>query len=159
MTEVQHLFNSKRFYITSGAGYLDSDQKNENIYFAPPAVVTKRDINSYNAYLYSNINFPKRVTLTIGASADFFERDEKGSDNMDIDEDQFNPKFGITWNPIPTTTLRAAAFRTLRRRILSDQPLEPTQVAGFNQFFDDGEASDSWTVPEQVIIGKCTLNF
>jgi tetratricopeptide (TPR) repeat protein len=144
MTEVQHLFNSERFHIISGAGYFDSDQKNADIIFLPPAVVTNNDINSYNVYLYSNINFPKNVTLSIGASADFFERDQKESDNLDIDEDQFNPKFGITWNPIPATTLRAAVFRTLRRRILSDQTLEPTQIAGFNQFFDDGEASDSW---------------
>jgi len=61
-----------------------------------------------------------------------------------MDEDQFSPKFGIAWNPIHSTTLRAVVFRTLRRRILSDQTLEPTQVAGFNQFFDDAEGADSW---------------
>jgi outer membrane receptor protein involved in Fe transport len=144
MGEIQHLFHSDRFHITSGAGYFDSDQENSDIFLFPPPVVTNTDVNSYNLYLYSNINFIKDVTLTIGASADFFERDNKESDDLDMDEDQFNPKFGITWNPVPATTLRAAAFRTLRRRILSDQTLEPTQVAGFNQFFDDGEGSDSW---------------
>jgi outer membrane receptor protein involved in Fe transport len=144
MTEVQHLFNSERFHITSGAGYLDSDEKNVDIFFSPPADVTNIDINVYNLYVYSYINFPRQVIFTIGASADFFERDRKESDNLDMDEDQFNPKFGITWNPIPTTTLRAAAFRTLRRPLLTKQTLEPTQVAGFNQFFDDGEGSDSW---------------
>ncbi len=144
MGEIQHLFHSDRFHITTGAGYFDADQENTDIFFFPPPVVTSSDINSYNVYLYSNINFPKDVTFTIGASADFFERDDKESDDLDMDENQFNPKFGITWNPIPATTLRAAVFRTLRRRILSDQTLEPTQVAGFNQFFDDGEGSDSW---------------
>jgi outer membrane receptor protein involved in Fe transport len=53
------------------------------------------------------------------------------------DQDQFNPKFGILWKPAPSTTLRAAAFRTLRRTLITDQTLEPTQVAGFNQFYDD----------------------
>jgi outer membrane receptor protein involved in Fe transport len=144
MTEIQHLFNSERFHITSGAGYLDSDEKNEDIFFSPPADVTNIDINVYNLYVYSYINFPKQVIFTIGASADFFERDRKESDDLDMDEDQFNPKFGITWNPIPTTTLRAAAFRNLRRPLLTKQTIEPTQVAGFNQFFDDGEGSDSW---------------
>ena len=38
----------------------------------------------------------------------------------------------------------AAAFRVLKRRLVTDQTIEPTQVAGFNQFFDDDEASDSW---------------
>ena len=83
------------------------------------------------------------MTFTIGASADFFERDRKESDDLDLDEDQFNPKFGVTWNPIPKTTLRAAAFRTLRRTLLASQTLEPTQVAGFNQFFDDGAGAET----------------
>jgi hypothetical protein len=61
-----------------------------------------------------------------------------------VDRNQFNPKFGLTWNPLPTTTLRAAVFRTLKRTLISDQTIEPTQVAGFNQFFDDPEGTDSW---------------
>ena len=56
------------------------------------------------------------------------------------DTNQFNPKFGIIWNPFPGTTVRAAAFRVLKRTLITDQTLEPTQVAGFNQFFDDNES-------------------
>jgi outer membrane receptor protein involved in Fe transport len=80
------------------------------------------------------------VTLTIGGSGDFFNSDS--SDEKD--KNQFNPKFGITWNPIPDTTLRAAAFRVLKRTLITNQTLEPTQVAGFNQFFDEERATDSW---------------
>jgi hypothetical protein len=36
-------------------------------------------------------------------------------------------------------------FRVLKRTLINNQTLEPTQVAGFNQFFDDVEATDSWT--------------
>jgi hypothetical protein len=35
-------------------------------------------------------------------------------------------------------------FRTLKRTLITDQTLEPTQVAGFNQFFDDLNATESW---------------
>ena len=59
-------------------------------------------------------------------------------------KDQFNPKFGITWNPFATTTVRAAVFRVLRRTTINDQTIEPTQVAGFNQFFNDNSATDAW---------------
>ena len=45
---------------------------------------------------------------------------------------------------MPNTTLRAAAFRTLKRTLITDQTLEPTQVAGFNQFFDENNATDAW---------------
>ena len=75
---------------------------------------------------------------TLGGSADFFKGAVSNSD-------QFNPKAGLTWNIFPgTTTFRAAGFRTLRRTLLSSQTIEPTQVAGFNQFFDDFEGTDAW---------------
>jgi hypothetical protein len=35
-------------------------------------------------------------------------------------------------------------FRTLKRRLIASQTIEPTQVAGFNQFFDDPEGTDAW---------------
>jgi hypothetical protein len=62
----------------------------------------------------------------------------------DGSQNQFNPKFGITWNPFPDTTVRAAVFRTLKRTLITNQTLEPTQVAGFNQFFDDPNLTDVW---------------
>jgi outer membrane receptor protein involved in Fe transport len=61
-----------------------------------------------------------------------------------VERDQFNPKFGLTWNLFPTTTLRVAAFKVLQRTLNLDQTLEPTQVAGFNQFFDDFNGVKSW---------------
>jgi hypothetical protein len=57
---------------------------------------------------------------------------------------QINPKVGVTWEPIRGTTLRAAAFRTVKRTLITDQTLEPTQVAGFNQFFDDPNGTKAW---------------
>ena len=58
--------------------------------------------------------------------------------------DQFNPKFGLTWNPLPNTTIRGAVFKTLKRQFISNQTIEPTQVAGFNQFFDDTNGTITW---------------
>jgi hypothetical protein len=43
-----------------------------------------------------------------------------------------------------TTTLRAAAFRVLKRNFVASQTLEPTNVAGFNQFFNDINGTTSW---------------
>jgi hypothetical protein len=40
--------------------------------------------------------------------------------------------------------LRGAVFRALKRTLITDQTLEPTQVAGFNQFFDEANTTDSW---------------
>ncbi len=101
----------------------------------PPAI-DEDVIRHTNLYLYSQINIPKNVTWTLGASGDFF-------DGI-LDKDRFNPKVGITWHPIPSTTFRAAVTRVLSRSLISNQTIEPTQVAGFTQFFADLEADEAW---------------
>ncbi|MFV9690751.1 MAG: TonB-dependent receptor domain-containing protein, partial [Desulfobacteria bacterium] len=135
--EIQHLFRSGRFNITSGAGHYDTDRKRELNITGRPIDTFKSDIRHTNAYVYAQINYPKNLTWTLGGSADFFKGDLSNSD-------QFNPKAGLTWNIFPGTTLRAAGFRTLRRTLLSSHTIEPTQVAGFNQFFNDFEGTDAW---------------
>lgn len=145
--ELQYLFRSQYLNITSGVGHfnLDREQKTTVEFNFPFGPITIRDTldldgNHTNLYLYSYINVLKTVTFTLGASADFFNTDSLATE----DRDQFNPKFGITWNPFPVTTVRAAVFRVLKRTLITDQTLEPTQVAGFNQFFDDTESAESW---------------
>lgn len=145
--ELQHIFSSKCIKLVSGIGYFDINGADEItlemlIPGGPPfpinvTAVNNVDTSHTNLYVYSYINYPKNVTLTIGGSADFFNGPE-------TDTNQFNPKFGVTWNVFPATTLRAAAFRTLKRTLSTNQTLEPTQVAGFNQFFDDLDATDAW---------------
>ena len=143
--------------MVSGAGYFDTDSQHvlfrEFFFptppFPPPPIgpglvqtttTLDRSVEHTNVYLYSYINYPDNVTWTIGGSGDFFA----GAAEETPDVDQFNPKFGIIWNPVPNTTLRGAVFRVLKRTLLTDQTLEPTQVAGFNQFFDDINATDAW---------------
>jgi hypothetical protein len=148
--EVQHLFNSKYIKTVAGVGYfkINSEDDYYSELFFPPATVIPdsfvipRDVNHTNLYLYSYINFPRNVIFTIGASGDFVHQQLPDYRHKDIN--QFNPKFGITWNPFEGTTLRAAAFRVLKRTLITDQTLEPTQVAGFNQFFDDWNYTKSW---------------
>jgi tetratricopeptide (TPR) repeat protein len=153
--ELQYLFSSKYIKFTSGVGHFEIDSEDitdAQIFFNLPdppvlidsfTLVEEPDINHTNLYLYSYINYPENVTFTVGVSADFFDEDREDA-TLERDEDQFNPKFGITWNPIPSTTLRGAVFRTLKRLLITDQTLEPTQVAGFNQFFDDANATETW---------------
>ncbi len=154
--ELQYLFRSKPVNIVGGAGYFDVDidlalsQAVTWPGLTPPLVLIESseeqdsDIEHSNLYLYSYINLLKNVTFTIGASGDFYDEDVKGRDDLSQDEDQFNPKFGVTWNPLAGTTLRGAVFRTFKRTLITDQTLEPTQVAGFNQFYDDADATETW---------------
>jgi tetratricopeptide (TPR) repeat protein len=145
--ELQYLFRSRHVNLTGGAGYArtEGEQKTVIEFDFPEGPVTvpdtlNLDADHINMYLYSYINFPKTVTWTLGASVDLFDTNSSSS----LDTDQVNPKLGVTWNPLPDTTFRAAVFRVLKRTLITDQTLEPTQVAGFNQFFDDQESTDSW---------------
>ncbi|NIO09417.1 MAG: tetratricopeptide repeat protein, partial [Deltaproteobacteria bacterium] len=141
MGEIQQQFSWKRIRLVSGIGHVEQDthaQEEITYPWGSEISTVEDDINHTNLYTSLLINYPKTVTWTIGGSADFFRSD------LYEDEDQFNPKFGITWNPFPSTTARAAVFGVFTRTLASDQTIEPTQVAGFNQFFDDPTATKSW---------------
>ena len=90
-----------------------------------------------NGYLYSNISISRDFALTVGGSVDHFR-------TTLLERNQFNPKFGASWKPVRSTTIRVAAFRSLTRSVVASQTIEPTQVAGFNQFFADEEGARAW---------------
>jgi tetratricopeptide (TPR) repeat protein len=148
--ESQYLFRSQYFTFITGFGHFDIDKKHEvtRVFDFTPfggglvtvQTRTREDDRHTNMYLYSHLNFLPHVTFTFGLSGDIFRTRSRDTDSTN----QINPKFGITWNPLPSTTLRAAVFRVLKRTLITDQTLEPTQVAGFNQFFDDINSTKSW---------------
>jgi tetratricopeptide (TPR) repeat protein len=144
-TEIQHLFLSRYFHLTSGLGYFHLDgnvQSTSGLAELPPRDVSATvdtQVRHGNAYTYGYINLLRDVTLTAGASVDSLSGDFPGEDTT-----QFNPKFGVTWNPFVVTTVRAAVFGTVRRTLITEQTLEPTQVAGFNQFFDEFNLTKTW---------------
>jgi Tfp pilus assembly protein PilF len=152
--ELQHLFRSRYFNLTSGGGYFDVNAEQDSLTtvgpplipgppFTPPTLTRRASTplitHHGNVYSYSHINLIKNVTFTLGVSFDALTGDFPGEDKH-----QVNPKTGITWNPFPGTTVRAAAFRILKRTLITQQTLEPTQVAGFNQFFDDLNLTEAW---------------
>ncbi|MGQ0593053.1 MAG: tetratricopeptide repeat protein [Gammaproteobacteria bacterium] len=142
--ELQHLFRSRYLNLQTGAGYVGVDSELDITFGFPGSdpieiqSVTDTDLEHFNAYAYAYVNLPKDVTAMLGLSFDSLSGDE------DIDKNPINPKFGITWSPFAGTTLRVAAFRVLKRTLITDQTLEPTQVAGFNQFFDDFDLTEAW---------------
>ena len=120
--EVQHLYRADRIRLITGAGHFQGDV-DEGVEFTagvpfPPFQVplqssfTEADTRLTNLYAYTHVDYAESVTITLGASADFFRGLVVGA------ADQFNPKVGITWNPTSSTTVRAAGFRTLQRSLV-----------------------------------------
>ena len=155
--ELQHLYQTDRVKLTSGAGYFDGESSgtiDALTTFTPPLIpdtaVTsrdKQDTDHFNAYVYAQIPALQSLNFTVGASYDAFDLRNtedltvNGSalppEKSNLKVNEFNPKFGVTWQATTDTTVRAAAFKTVKRSLVSNQTIEPTQVAGFNQFFDD----------------------
>ncbi len=89
-----------------------------------------QDESQSNGYVYAYVKPWQNLMATFGLSMDAYQ-------TMGFQRNQINPKFGINWQILPSTLIRAAAFQSVKRALSSNQTLEPTQVASFNQFFDD----------------------
>jgi cytochrome c-type biogenesis protein CcmH/NrfG len=140
MAEIQHLYRSNRFNLQSGAGYLVSDETEEISLSLPIASLSTADTTTrhLNAYSYAQLYLTPELTATIGLSGDLLDSPVK-------DREELNPKLGVSWQPLGGTTIRGAVFKNVQRRLIYAQTIEPTQVAGFNQLFDDFAATSAWT--------------
>lgn len=164
-TEIRQLLRWKSVRATAGFGYLENEV-DENTLFtlnlslpiilpppAPPIPIGYIDVTNQtpgasvdkerhgNGYVYASIDLNPTMTLDLGASYDDYSY-------LGYERKLVNPKLGLKWQLGPSTTLRAAGFRTLKRPLINNQTIEPTQVAGFNQFFDgiNGEQAERYGV-------------
>jgi hypothetical protein len=90
----------------------------------------------HNAYVYAMWRL-WGATVTTGLAYDDF------TDDVRFNQSQYSPKLGVTVALGAGTLVRVAAFRSVKRLFAANQSLEPTQVAGFNQLFDDVNESRS----------------
>ena len=69
------------------------------------------------------------MTWTLGLSYDDYE--ELKTEIKDVDR-----KLGIQWALTDSLRLRFAAFRRVKPTLVAGQTIAPTDIAGFNQFFE-----------------------
>ncbi|MDQ3563113.1 MAG: TonB-dependent receptor [Pseudomonadota bacterium] len=131
IAETQYVMKHSIFDMVLGGGYYGLDLRIPTE--SPEDLVTDHG----NAYIYTHIRYPRSVIWHVGLSADWFDNDELESSSS------LNPKLGILWNITSRTLFRAGAFKVLKRSLIANQTLEPTQVAGFNQFFDDPNGTEA----------------
>lgn len=135
--EGQLLWRARRLDIVAGGGYFESDLVSRTE--APLFGISDRAESSprhANGYVHSHLSPIRSLTATLGASVESYE-------DRTVDLTRVNPKVGAVWTPLPGTALRAAYIRTLKRRLITKETIEPTHVAGFNQFFDDVNGTDA----------------
>ena len=94
-----------------------------------------QDIRESTAYgLLSLTGLHAGLVPQLGLSLDQFEQ-------PGLSIRQWSPKLGLVWTLAGGTTLRLAAFKGVKRSFVANQTLQPSQFAGFNQFFDDPNGS------------------
>jgi tetratricopeptide (TPR) repeat protein len=136
--EGQYIFRQDTFNITAGAAHYDFDTEIDAFLAAGGIpfvdVAESSDLRQTRGYTYGSVNLPEPVTWTVGVSYDDYEEG-------DFEQDEVNPKFGVRWDVIDRLQLRAAVFQSVKPALASNRTLEPTQVAGFNQLFDDSNGT------------------
>lgn len=142
--ELQYIAKDENYDLIVGGGYYNNRRKdNTTVQLTSGGIVlngapTNSAFNrkTSNAYIYSNWKVLNNIIITTGISYNDL-------DDPSFTDDQVNPKLGLRWNISSNTRLQTAAFRTLTRPLTGSQTIEPTQIAGFNQFYSEPAGSDA----------------
>ncbi|MBX3617285.1 TonB-dependent receptor domain-containing protein [Nitrosomonas sp.] len=143
-TEIQYHFHNHLFSLIAGSGVFRTnfDQSSQIISAVNSnpignPVPSTGNHDKTNGYIYSNLNFVPNLNATVGFSYDSYHQ----TDFHTIDG--FNPKFGIQWDILNNLRLRMAWIETIKAPLATYQTIEPIQIAGFNQLFDDLDGTKS----------------
>ncbi|HEV8646611.1 MAG TPA: tetratricopeptide repeat protein [Burkholderiales bacterium] len=130
--EVQHMRSGASWTVVAGVGFLDGNRAGVDGDPLPGSYYK-------NGYLYGYLrDASSRLQLQLGASFDSYSQEDVGDYGIVC------PKLGVIWTPAASTTIRTAVFRNAKPAFIVGHTIEPTQVAGFNQFFDDADGAISW---------------
>jgi hypothetical protein len=145
-TEAQYLYGAQQVSLVSGAGYYDDAfTKSTNVvatlsdgtFISNPFRVDDSSTRQTNLYAYLNWQTFSNLTVALGVSGDSLKQ------GYWYEKNYINPKAGLVWQPWAGTAVRVGTFRYVKRSLPAGATLEPTQVAGFNQLFDDPDGTDS----------------
>ncbi len=132
--EIQYVTGSQFIQFVGGASLIEGSRRDR---LDLPAFGLSFPSNSVDrsksAYAYSTLHLAGgKLHATIGIGWDDFLLQ-----SLNYDVERTHPKLGLVWNVDSATTIRAASFRSMQRPLVAGQTLEPVQVAGFGQFYDD----------------------
>jgi tetratricopeptide (TPR) repeat protein len=137
--EAQYLLNTDDLNLIIGGGIYRVDIDESTLFSGGtcPFCGSSSSTRANNiAYLITNYNVTNNINATFGLSYNFYEINQTSKTAKDLDFNKFNPKLGLQWNINNSLRLRLALFETVKSNVMVNT-IEPTQIAGFNQLFDD----------------------
>ncbi len=161
--DAQYLFQGDGFNVIVGGAYAYVDRSDILSFtletpFGDEATEQFTDqfsIRDKRGYAYTYFNAIEGLIGTLGVSYQEYQQGEV------FDFDRVNPKVGLQWSVTDALLLRAAYFQGVKPVLSSNRTLEPTQIAGFNQYFDDANATKfdrhgvaaDWRASRDVFLG------
>lgn len=153
IAELQYLGAGRRIDVIAGAGQVRQHDDVRSVVvnqigalppFPPVRGAFTTNARHNNGYFYGLWRGPGAATITTALAYDDY------TDDIRFNQSEYSPKLGLVVPINGSTTVRVAAFKSVKRLIASNQTLEPTQVAGFNQLFDDINESKSKRIGSAV---------
>lgn len=132
--EGQYLFRHDLVTATVGGRWSKGNQDTRLFFNGVLNSRIKDNPKDSSGYIYVNVKWPQTIIWTGGLAVESI-------DNVTDDEVRVSPKAGVQWNITNWARLRLGYFQRLHRRLVVVQTIEPTQIAGFNQLFDDIDSS------------------
>ena len=137
-SELQLVYRTPRSQTIVGAGnYVDvfnnkdvTQLKIGTTVISDTSVSKKDKITHKNFYWYEMLDISS-INILLGATNDDHDNNV---DNLHVN--QISPKLAVK-SKLHNTSIKAAYFSTLKRPLLNAQTLEPTNIFGFNQFYDE----------------------
>ena len=126
--EAQYVFHASGLNLQLGSAEGDSAASND----IGGGTINRTRNRAWTAYTYVRYELFPQLLVEAGVSKD------RQNDDAGFRQRYSNPKVGLRWQVVPNGTLRLASFRVVNRFLANSATLEPSQVGGFNQFYNDG---------------------
>jgi hypothetical protein len=139
-TEGQYIRKWPNLVVVGGLSWYKLRMEGEDVYDPgpcpfPPCTFAGSG-RRFNSYLYGHLRISSHIHLSLGGSYDNFS-------DLNLELEEFNPKLGIVLKPSSRLVLRLAAATAMKPALAGSQTLEPTQLVGFPQYYDDKNGTRS----------------
>lgn len=141
-TDLRYLWQAPFGNVDLGVSHAETENDSRVAFldfstFLPVVENERTDTTHTTAYAYASLPVAESLDVILGVSGDDLGIDINADTRRNFSRTALNPKLGLVWHIDDAWRFRAALLRTGSRVIDDAQTLEPTHVAGFNQFFDD----------------------
>jgi hypothetical protein len=131
--QLLYIWQGQRWRGLFGGSHIANDVSTSLDFGGFPLSSQSFNVNYWNGYSYLYLDWPQGITWTLGGAYASYEENDV---DFGADIKKFMPKLGVDARLGDRLRVRASYLENLKPDLVSEQVIEPTAVAGFNQFYD-----------------------